>query len=176
MGESGTGKTTVAEILCKWYGLKQIQSYTTRPQRYPGEEGHIFLDKSKFTSFDDIRNHYPTIAAEDLYDEELYFATTEQINDCDLYVVTPTGIRFLKTNYCGGKGVKVIRLKCSMFERIDRMSKRGDPDAKIYKRIQNDKIMFAHVGELCDASFINDKRDMCAQRIMKYIKKQEGIQ
>ena len=42
-GESGSGKTTIADILSKKYGLSSIQSYTTRKPRYLGETGHTFI-------------------------------------------------------------------------------------------------------------------------------------
>jgi hypothetical protein len=39
-GKSGSGKTTVADLLQSKYGLKQLESYTTRPQRKADERGH----------------------------------------------------------------------------------------------------------------------------------------
>ena len=50
IGKSGAGKTTIADILETKYHLKQIQSYTTRPPRYDGERGHIFVTKKDFTN------------------------------------------------------------------------------------------------------------------------------
>ena len=43
VGCSGSGKTTITEQLEQKYGLKAIQSYTTRQPRYDGETGHIFV-------------------------------------------------------------------------------------------------------------------------------------
>lgn len=166
----------MAELLCKWYGLKQIQSYTTRTRRYPEEEGHIFLDKSQFTSFDQIKEKYPNRVAETVFDNEFYFATAEQVDECDLYVIDPAGVAYLKDNYFGKKGIRVIRIKCSKQERIERMQKRGDPDISIYRRLSNDKVMFANVGEISHFSVVNTKRDLCAQAIMKYISKEEAKQ
>lgn len=161
-------------MLCEWYGLKQIQSYTTRQPRYPGETGHIFLDKSKFKSFDEIKRKYPNRVAETVFDGELYFATSEQVDECDIYVIDPAGITYLKDIYKGKKNIKVVRLKCSKQERVERMQKRGDADLSIYRRLANDKIMFEHVGEISDFSAVNIKRDVCAQAIMTYISKEEA--
>ena len=47
VGESGCGKTSIAERL-QQYGLKLIQSYTTRPKRKPLETGHTFVTKEDF--------------------------------------------------------------------------------------------------------------------------------
>ena len=175
MGESGVGKSSVSELLTRWYGLRQIQSYTTRPRRYPEERGHIFLDKSQFKTIDDIKQKYPNRVAETIFDGEFYFATVEQVDECDLYVIDPAGIACLKDLYGGKKGIKVIRIKCSKQDRIERMRARGDADMQIYSRLQNDKVMFANAGELADFSVINQKRDLCARAIMKYIAKEEGI-
>lgn len=63
VGESGSGKTTLCkELASRNYEI--IQSYTTRPPRYTGEYGHIFVnDKPSdmtgivaFTYFD--KNYY----------------------------------------------------------------------------------------------------------------------
>ena len=51
VGASGTGKTTVANTLSKMFGMKQIQSYTTRPPRYEGEKGHIFVTDEEFNRY-----------------------------------------------------------------------------------------------------------------------------
>ena len=43
VGCSGSGKTTITEQLEMKYGLKSIQSYTTRLPRYDGETGHTII-------------------------------------------------------------------------------------------------------------------------------------
>ena len=48
VGRSGSGKTTAAEYLEELYGLKSIQSYTTRPKRKPNETGHTFVTEDEF--------------------------------------------------------------------------------------------------------------------------------
>ena len=48
VGESGSGKTTIVNELEKRYGLTSVQSYTTRPKRYPDETGHTFVSEQEF--------------------------------------------------------------------------------------------------------------------------------
>jgi len=48
IGKSGSGKSTIAEWLETRHGIKQIQSYTTRPQRTADEKGHIFVSDLEY--------------------------------------------------------------------------------------------------------------------------------
>ena len=49
-GASGSGKTTVANILCEKYGYKRVVAYTTRPQREGEVDGvdYHFVDDLTF--------------------------------------------------------------------------------------------------------------------------------
>ena len=53
IGCSGSGKTAITEKLEELYHLKSIQSYTTRPPRYDGETGHIFVSNEEFDELTD---------------------------------------------------------------------------------------------------------------------------
>lgn len=48
IGESGTGKTTVAEYIEHDHGIKMIESHTDRAKRIPDERGHTFLSSDEF--------------------------------------------------------------------------------------------------------------------------------
>jgi len=52
VGESGTGKTYLANYLSSNYGIDMIQSYTDRPKRHEGEIGHTFLSREEFDELD----------------------------------------------------------------------------------------------------------------------------
>lgn len=80
IGASGSGKTSVAKQL----DGNIIQSYTTRPERYENEWGHIFVD-----SVDEVDDEI--VAYAKLHDYE-YFATHFQFKyDDNIYVVNPDG-------------------------------------------------------------------------------------
>ena len=53
-GRSASGKTTVADKLSCQYGYRQIESYTTRPPRIPGEIGHIFISNEEFDNLGEL--------------------------------------------------------------------------------------------------------------------------
>ena len=48
LGASASGKSTLVQILEKEFNMKQIPSYTTRPPRFKGEEGHTFVSEKEF--------------------------------------------------------------------------------------------------------------------------------
>ena len=91
IGESGSGKTSAAEMLSEKFALKVLQSYTTRPKRYEGEAGHIFVSENEFKN---IRQK--DIAAYTKIGEYEYCAINKQIDESDIYVIDLAGIRYLK--------------------------------------------------------------------------------
>ena len=80
VGESGSGKSTICNLLTTRYGLKQVESYTTRPMRYEGESGHTFVNDAEFDALDNM-------CAYTVFDGYKYGATQEQVDNADLYVI-----------------------------------------------------------------------------------------
>ena len=91
IGRSGTGKSTLEEKLCNDYNLKSIKSYSTRPKRSPNEDSHIFIKPS------DVDN-YPNKIATTTINGNFYFATKEQLDESQLYVIDPIGLYELSNN------------------------------------------------------------------------------
>lgn len=170
MGRSGVGKTTLAQALCDREGYKQLSSYTTRPPRVPNEQGHTFIASDSYKDIDDLKAQYPNRVAETMFDGNFYFATAEQVEQCDIYVIDPAGIRTFKERYKGKKKVKVVLLKCMKFLAERRMAARGDTEEMIQARIANDDVMFADADELADVVFYNDVFETTYQQLNEYIK------
>ena len=133
IGESGCGKTTICNQLAE-DGLKQLWSYTTRKKRYDGEPGHVFVDTFPqntrcvaYTNFDGCE----------------YWATAEQVDESDTYVVDPAGLQWFLSNYHGDKKPIVFYLDTSRLTRRRRMKARGDKPEDIRRRLQHDKEEFA---------------------------------
>ena len=135
IGPSGSGKSTIANELFHTYGLKPIDSYTTRPPRYSGEPGHIFVSDAEF-------DRLTGIVAYTEFDGHRYCATAEQIDQCDVYVVDVAGVETLTQRYNGC--AKIIPLYLDVPEEIceERMADRGDTQEMIKKRISNDVVLF----------------------------------
>lgn len=96
VGQSGSGKTTIVNCLEEKYGLKSIQSYTTRPKRSDDETGHIFISDEEY---DKLTN----IVANTEFCGYRYCVQAEQIDNNDLYVIDSVGVKTLKVLY---KGIK----------------------------------------------------------------------
>lgn len=128
---SGTGKTTLADMLEEWRGLKQVQSYTTRPPRKMYEKGHTFISDEEFDALEDI-------VAYTLYNGYRYCATASQLDKSGVYVVDIPGVESLLKEYKTDRKIIIFYLSASVHTKITRMIMRGDDDSKILNRIHND--------------------------------------
>lgn len=147
VGPSGSGKTTVLDALREKYGYKVIESYTTRPPRYPGEKGYHFVSEEEFRSLGKM-------FAYTKFDEHEYGVTAEALAAGDLYILDPVGAALLREEYQGEKEVQVIGLSVSEVVCRHRMKNRGDSEDKINRRLANDFVAFRNLGQLSDI-FIN---------------------
>lgn len=146
VGRSGSGKTTVANYLSQHYGLTQVESYTTRQPRYRGEHGHVFVSDEEF-------NRLSNFVAYTEFDGNRYAATTEQIQQNDIYVIDVDGVEYFKEVYRGDKTPVIFLFCVAEDERRRRMLTRGDSPESVDQRIRNDNVMFrdsvdrlSHVG------------------------------
>lgn len=174
VGESGAGKTTVAEALCSKYGWTQVQSYTNRPPRSDDEVGHCFISKKVFPSWTEIERVFNDIVARTDYNGNCYFCTAEQIEDCDLYVIDPAGIDYMKSHYSGDKGVRVIYIYASPEQRLTRMISRGDKPEDAAMRLDVDMNAFSSAYTKADFVVYNTSLSVCVQDIYSYIIKEES--
>ena len=141
VGRSGSGKTTLAEALCHEYGWSQIQSYTTRPPRYEGEKGHIFVSDEEF-------NKLENLVAYTEFNGYRYCATEQQVNENDIYVIDPAGVRYFAEHYKGDKQIVLIYLRPRKLTVLKRMLKRGDKLLTVIKRFIHDEKVFENVNNM----------------------------
>lgn len=141
IGRSGSGKTTVANILERKYGLSSVESFTTRPKRSEAEKGHIFVTEDWFQKKFSTEDHKMIVAYTE-FNGYRYFASTPQINRNDIYVVDPTGAKILKERYHGHKKIITIWLRASRETCKKRMLSRGDNLEDVEKRLANDDLVF----------------------------------
>lgn len=179
---SGAGKTTVTELLENKYGLKPIQSYTTRPPRFEGETGHTFVSDEEFDKLTDI-------VAYTEFAGNRYCVTAEQVEENDLYVIDPKGVEFFKGHYNGNKQVKVVYIESDMTTRYERMKQRAEDSGNTYleavdislKRIVNDVEEFYDINHRVQIDCIvesnnNTTIENVADKIYKFIVETEEEQ
>lgn len=174
---SGAGKTTLAGQLEKMYGLQSIQSYTTRPPRYDGETGHIFVSDEEFDKLKDM-------VAYTEFCGHRYCATAEQVENNDLYVIDPKGAEYFRQAYHGDKQIKTIYIRSDASTRENRMTLRAEKGGKPHSeafdeslsRIKNDFFEFRdyETGNIVpDFTVTNNEDDdiaYVAEKVFTYIK------
>ena len=131
VGKSASGKTTIANILEDKYGLKSVASYTTRPPRHEGEREHVFLSESEFDELGEL-------AAYTIYNGYRYGVTFDQVEECDIYVIDPPGVKYLLDKINIDRPISIIYFNAAVSTRIDRMMDRGASDLEIIKRLHHD--------------------------------------
>lgn len=176
VGCSGSGKTTITEQLEQKYGLKSIQSYTTRKPRYDGETGHIFISDEEFDKLTDM-------VAYTEFAGNRYCATAEQVENNDLYIIDPKGVDFFMKAYKGSKTPKIIFISSNLTTRYERMLEREETKGKSHQeaielslaRIVNDAGEFydyiqgqAWVDYICKNNADNKLEDV-VDKIFDYI-------
>lgn len=159
VGKSGSGKSAVCRELYERYGLSSIESYTTRPMRYPNEKGHVFISDEEF---DELEN----IIAYTEFNGYRYCATDEQIMENDIYIIDPAGIEFFDENYHGAKKPIVIYLDVDEETCFERMLKdRGLNEAT--ERLINDAKAFKDADKIADVCIENYDIDSTVEEIRK---------
>lgn len=166
VGESGTGKDTVVNLIRKYGGLTRVKSYTTRPSRNTKEDklSHIFVD---VMTKDDFSN----AVAHTYYNGHDYWVTQSQLDKSDLYIIDPSGVDYFKEHYKGERPFKIINLYVDEQERINRMKSRGDNDENIKQRVFYDKSAFKNIS--ADIKIENRTLQDCIKNICNYILSQE---
>ena len=134
VGRSASGKTTIANILEQKHGCKQVSSYTTRPPRYDGEIGHVFLTEEEFNNIE-LEN----LVAYTEYNGYRYGTTAQQLDKCSIYVVDVPGVETLLQNYKTNRQICVIYFDTTVYTRIIRMLDRHDSDKGIIDRLLQDE-------------------------------------
>lgn len=153
-GASASGKTEVAKVLAKKYGIKKIVTTTTREKRVGEVDGvdYFFVSKAQFERMivEDKFVEYT------LYNGQMYGSTKDQIANDRCVVIDPAGLRsYINLN---NKDIVTFFLEANEEIRHKRMILRGDSDEKIKSRIENDRIAFKKE-KIAKVDYIIDSSD-----------------
>lgn len=157
VGKSGSGKSTFQNFLVCKYGLKDVQSYTTRPKRFDNEIGHIFVTKEEFDALEN------KVAYTEFNGYE-YCATKEQLDKSNIYIIDPKGIESLKQNY-DEKFLFIVYLDTDENICRKRMKMRGDDKEKVEERIKHDREAFRNV----TFDYVLDAGDITSKTLESFI-------
>ncbi len=137
-GASASGKTEVAKMLAKKYGIVKAITTTTRDLRVGEKDGrdYFFVSKDKFLEM----IHDGRFVEYTTYNDHLYGSTKDQIAENKCVVVDPMGLKAYIDLH--DDNILTFFLESTEDTRIKRMIVRGDKEEKIKSRILHDREAF----------------------------------
>lgn len=133
-GASASGKTVTALDLQKRHGLVKAITTTTREKRVGETDGveYFFISKEEFQK----RLAENRFVEHSIYNGNYYGCGVDQVSDNKIVVLDPNGLHaFLKLK---DKNIVSFLLIADESTRKSRMELRGDKEANIKQRIEND--------------------------------------
>jgi len=161
VGQSGSGKSLMADYLAAKHGIPMIQSRTTREPRYKGEPGHLYVSNEEFDTY-----KKEDMLAFTVFGENRYCCLKQDVTAPMMsYVIDETGITYLYNMFACSYHIRSIRIHRSTRERIKAVGQ---------ERVDRDRGMFNLPDEWYDFVIDNNngKDDMFRQvnMIVKLIK------
>lgn len=159
VGKTASGKTTVANELCKNHYYKRIITYTTRPMRdnevqdvdyhfISDEQFNRMVENNEFTEY----KRYNT--AHGVWNYGSVITSEQELSDdCYVIILTPQGLRDLSKKM---SRYIAFYLDIDFESQLERLKKRGDEEQQIIKRLKNDDKDFENVLDIVDYSFCTD--------------------
>ena len=137
-GASASGKTEVAKMLAKKYGIVKAITTTTRNKRVGELDGkdYFFVSKEQFETM--LRQD--RFVEHTIYNGNYYGSTKEQIGQNKCIVIDPAGLR----SYIGLNSPYIVTfyLEAKEETRFQRMLDRGDDIELAKSRLEHDRIAF----------------------------------
>ena len=172
VGKTASGKTTIANELCKHHGYERIITYTTRPMReneVQDVDYHFISDKqfNKMVENNEFTEYKRYNTAHGVWSYGSIITSEQELSDdCYVIILTPQGLRDLSK--------KVSRyiafyLDVGFESQLERLKKRGDEEQQIIKRLENDDKDFENVFDIVDYGFFTDSTFSSPQEIVYMI-------
>ena len=161
VGQTNSGKSTLARDLVTATGIKQIITYTTRPMRQGERDGidYHFITNGEMNSgcFFGRRDFYTVYR-----DEPYSYAMKEDdfiLLDDALVILDPKGVRELK-DHIGYENITVVYINTSEELIKERASNRGDKVDEVIRRLDIDRDYFISAKYFADIVLDPERDDM----------------
>ena len=165
LGASGSGKSTIENILSESFGYEKIVSYTTRNQRMGEVNGkdYYFINNDSFK--DALRKGL--FAEHDEYSQERFYGTlkSDYKKGNKVVVLTPNGLRQIKKN-CHHEDIYSVYVDANLGTRVKRYIDRCGVDKfnfddknEIAARVERDFAMFLGIEKEVDFVIANNEGD-----------------
>lgn len=158
IGESGSGKSMVAEYFEYQYGVNLIQSYTDRPRRFSGEKGHTFLSPRQMEKVCE-----GDMLAYTEFGGYKYCCLYDDIKHANCYVIDEDGFEMLKKNWNEVLDIYSIRIHRDYDKRVESAGK---------ERVERDKGRFKLPNKTFDLTIQNltDDKNIVYAEIDNFVK------
>ena len=164
-GASASGKTEVAKILAKKYGIEKIITTTTRTMRVNEQNGrdYFFVSKDEFEKLIKA-DHFVEYT---FYNGNYYGSSKDQINSNKCVVIDPSGLKaYINLN---DPSIVTFLLEATEKTRYNRMILRGDSEENANARIQNDRQVFEQEKMEKMVDVIIDSENYNLDEMAKYV-------
>ncbi|MBR8535399.1 hypothetical protein KDU71_07490 [Carboxylicivirga sediminis] len=164
VGESGSGKTMLAEHMEEKYGIKMIESRTTRPPRHEDEKGHTFVSDEEFDTYEQ-----DDMLAFTKFGDYRYCCLKKDIEQINTYVIDEHGLKYLKQTFGSDYNIISLRIwraeeartKHADEERVKRdegkfTMRRDEFDYSISNRYEMKEGVFSRANEILTEIFIRN--------------------
>ena len=155
IGKSGSGKTTIEDIMITKYAMQRAISHTTRPKREQDVDGinYFFVSKEEMERL----NRIGELAERIEYLDNVYALCKEQCKTDRVVVVAPEGLYQLLEK--DDLSIFSVYIDVDRNIREERMRHRGDSAEDIEKRLKNDDEIFDGVVDKVSLVVTNNGTD-----------------
>lgn len=172
VGKTASGKTSVANRLCRNKRFKRIITYTTRPMRdneqqdvdyhfISDEQFNKMVENNEFTEYKRYNTSHGVWSYGSVVTSEQELSSYYHV-----IILTPQGLRDLSKQT---SRYIAFYLNVGVKSQLERLKKRGDEEQQIIKRLKNDNRDFENVLDIVDYNFYTDNENSSPQGVANMI-------
>ena len=170
VGQTATGKSTIARQIADIFGFSQVKSCTTRPPRNDKERNgisdHIFLTESEFDQIPE-----QDIVAYTKIGGYRYCTTSDVLRSNQIYVIDPNGIKFLREHPISSEfDIYEIFIDVDEEEAKKRYESRGGADYNVRRAKEDEQFDRYRAEKSYDLLVINNDLQESVDMVSDFIR------